>query len=123
MPKFKIIVSDDRGKPWTEEYDKDVADPHKWALNTIANFNASLRSGERPRTVVDVIILGESENYEHTWEKSNLVTIVKGGRMYDTARCTRCGVTGKRYSLSGTVTLDPKFKAAKYAQCISEKRT
>jgi hypothetical protein len=33
----------------------------------------------------------------HDWEKKNLVTISKNGKMYDEMVCKNCGMKGKRY--------------------------
>ena len=118
MPKFTITVTDSREKPWIESYDKNVPDPRKWAEETIAKFNASLRPGERPRTLVKVVITGSSDA-KHSWEKTNLVTILRGTRMYDTYKCAVCGITGKRYTLGSPVERDAKFAAKKFAVCKS----
>lgn len=114
MPRFILVVSNPRGQ-WEESYDKPVDDPAKWAQDTISWFNRTRRPGELPRTFVGVRIVGDSE--EHVWEKTNLVTIVYRDRLYDTARCTCCGVTGRRYGLSPEVVRDRVFKAKKYAKC------
>ena len=52
----------------------------------------------------------------HDWKKTNLVTILAGGA-HDTYRCMHCGITGKRFGLSETITRDRKWRAAKYARC------
>ena len=115
MPQFRVKVRNIGGtETWEEPYDKDVPDVRAWANATIEQFNAHLRHGETPREVVDVIIDGESRT--HNWEKTNLVTIVRGSRLYDTCRCTKCGITGKRFGL-GSPIRDLKYKAAKYATC------
>jgi hypothetical protein len=120
MPKFKIVVRHaDEEATWEEPYDKAV-DPQAWAKDTIDKFNAGLRPGEKPRVLVDVIVTGESQQLDHTWEKTNLVTIAKGNQLYDTCQCTVCGITGKRFGL-GSPARDPKYKAAKYAYCKVKK--
>ena len=115
MPKFKIVVEDGRGDRWEEEYDKPTNDPMQWAIETVEKFNAGLRGYESPRKVIDVIVLGESE--AHTFKKTNLVTIMDPRRgCYDTARCSRCGITAKRIGL-GAYIIDPKYRAKKYKKC------
>lgn len=41
--------------------------------------------------------------HEHDFEKQNLVSIIKGGRIYDHYKCKNCGCEGKRYELSSFV--------------------
>jgi hypothetical protein len=114
MPKFIVVVENDRGR-WEEEYDKLVADPRKWAEETVARFNATLYPKELPRRLVDVILVGDSE--QHDWHKINLVTVSDHlGRLYDILRCKRCGVTAKRFGLED-IRRDRQFKAKKYAKC------
>ena len=90
-----------------------------WAQELVTRFNAGLRPGEMPRHVVktEVADLVGDVKIEHQWEKTNLVTIVKGQRMYDTARCAVCGITAKRYGVGG-YERDPKFRSAKYEWCL-----
>jgi site-specific recombinase XerD len=51
-----------------------------------------------------------SQNKEHTWQKTNLVTQEDRQGMYDSYRCTTCGLTGKRRSLAGGIIPDKKPK-------------
>ncbi len=58
--KFKILVKhigEDDGQAWEEEYDKNTQDSEKWAEDIIKWFNETLRPGEKPRELVNVIIL------------------------------------------------------------------
>ena len=76
-------------------------------------FNETLRLGERARKIIDYEEL-EGVNKPHTWRKSNLVTQIKNGQQFDSYKCEICGVTGKRFTLSGGVTLDKKYKKKEY---------
>ena len=116
MPKFKIIVENDRHR-WEEEYDKPVPDARDWAAKTIERYNNTLYHGDLPRRLIDVIITDEISE-EHQWEKTNLVTVMSRGSNYDTARCRRCGITAKRLGL-GDYVRDPKYKAKKYKKCAA----
>jgi hypothetical protein len=109
-------------EPWAEEYDKPVADPVTWAKETVERFNNTQPAGAPLRVLIGVRIL-DGPSREHNWEKTNLVTLqqYQGTMPYDTARCTVCGVTGKRYGLSSTITLDSKFKAKVYRRCDTAK--
>lgn len=70
-------------------------------VDMIERYNQRRRDNEKKREVIKGRIIGAST--EHQWEKTNLVTIKKAGRMYDTVRCKHCGATGKRYGVSGPV--------------------
>jgi hypothetical protein len=118
MPRFKLIVENDRDR-WEEEYDEQVPDPRTWAIDTIKRFNGSLHPRELPRRLIDVIVIGESR--VHKWGKSNLVTVMGRGVCYDTYRCEICGITGKRFGLDGDIKRDPKYKAKKYDNCYARK--
>lgn len=96
------------------EFEETVTVPDGWpteeAEKVIANYNASLRPKEKPRKLVKVLWAKVVPDTAHRWVKSNLVTINKGGRMYDTALCERCGATSKRYGFAGTYVLDKKHQ-------------
>jgi hypothetical protein len=56
----------------------------------------------------------------HNFQKSNLVTIIKGFQVYDIYKCYGCGITGKRYSLSDTLILDGRTSDTKIKHCTGE---
>lgn len=94
-----------------------------WARAVVANFNATLRPGESARTIVSVFegsTLAEPKT-EHTWMKTNLTTLERNGRVFDTARCSVCGITSKRFGL-GSHTRDADFKAHGFATCAGAQR-
>jgi hypothetical protein len=118
--KIKMQVSN-KFDSWDEEYNlpevTTIKEAKKWAEKTIKSFNDGLRPGESPRTLVSVEEMnGGSVPVSHHWEKTNLVTVVRNGLLYDTVRCARCGITGKRFGLNG-VTIDKKYRAKKYQSC------
>jgi len=122
--KFNIVVQHQEGDSfWIEDYDKPniyTLDKAKaWAEQTIEWFNSTLREGEKPRKVLSVELVNENSDV-HDFQKTNLVTIIKGGRNYDTLICLNCGVTAKRFGLDNTI-LDSKYKAAKYLKCSWKK--
>jgi len=61
------------------------------------------------------------KRYLHKWEKVNLVTIDGKDGMYDKYRCTRCGITGKRFGLSNTIRRDKRYADSKYEFCQKKK--
>jgi len=110
------------GAEHQETYEiKNEQDGKEYAEGLIEFFNETLRPNESARELVQVHeeIMDEcqTEKKEHQWEKQNLTTISRGGRMYDIYECTCCGITGKRYGLSSTVKRDGKYQAEKYAYC------
>jgi len=120
--KFTIKVSDGTNE-WTEDYDKvEVVDAQKWAEDTVAWFNSTLRPGEKPRKLIGVTVQGESDPVkEHDWGKQNLVTVANGGAIYDVYKCKNCGVSGRRYGLGERVLRDTKFSAKIYENCDKAK--
>lgn len=114
MPKFEITVRNKNGE-FKEIYDKPTNDIVKWGRETIDFYNRILRPHELKRTFVSARLLGDSE--EHDWEKSNLVTRAHAGRLFDTYKCKRCGITGKRYGLASGIQRDSVYRAKKYAIC------
>lgn len=104
---------------WEEKYDKPeietVEEAWDWADRTVRKFNATLRPGERARTLTGV--RGEGDSKAHHWLKTSLATQMRGNIAFDNYRCDRCGITGKRYGLSGTVKRDAKYRAKKYEEC------
>jgi len=112
--KFRILVSNG-DRCWPEDYDKRVDDPYEWAKRTIKRFNDTCVEGEKSRRLLCIRVLDEESFAEHTWEKTNLFTIMP--ECYDTCKCKICGITGRRYGLSGSVVFDKKYKAKVYNRC------
>lgn len=110
MKSYRVQVADDGGSWW-----EDMAANDEAGCQTIVDgFNASLRKHEKPRRILNV--MAGTAPIPHQWEKSNLVTIMKGGA-HDTYKCETCGITAKRYGLSSVIERDKKFEAAKYEGC------
>ena len=122
--KFKATVKDSRGE-WNEFYDVKEAIDEETAtayMNMlIENFNATLRTGERPRTLVEVTLDTDKGIRKHRWTKTNLVSQMQGSLTFDLYRCTECGITGKRYGLSWSIKRDDEFRAKGYEDCIQAK--
>lgn len=59
------------------------------------------------------IILRESN---HTWAKSNLVTITTGKKPYDAMHCEKCGIKGRRYNLA-EIMIDGRYNEDKVMSC------
>lgn len=120
MPIYIMKVTDTKGDIWEEEYDL----PHEQAAHDmIKSYNAFLRPGERSRTLLS-ITLKEDQNVKpepkpHKWLKTNLYTVFKGNRYFDTYECEVCGITGKVFG-TGPVIRDPSYKAKKYTWCQNE---
>jgi hypothetical protein len=123
--KFKVLITLEDGmdarmrSPWSEDYNRaeilNLQEAAVWGENLIQRFNNSLRPGETPRKYVGVEEAPDSDALiPHEWQKTNLVTIIKGLQVYDTAICLRCNITAKRFGLDG-YTIDPKFK--KHLSC------
>ena len=114
---FSIIVVDARGEEWEESYDRNTADPQKEAEGIIAFFNSTLRPGERPRTLVKVV-LKDAENTNHTWEKmTSGMSVEFRKQIVDIMRCSVCGITGKRYGMITRVKIDSKFSKKAFQRC------
>lgn len=98
---------------WPEEYSKPVDDPEEWAKDTIKYFNNTLHPGEPERVLVKVVVESNAKplRIEHSWRKTNLVTLMD---MTDRYLCSVCGAKGTRFGLGGPVLADRK----KQAQCI-----
>ena len=105
------------GGSWKEEYDCGDAEPKSYAENMIRNFNNTLQYGEVLRELVGVRVIGEGTD-KHQWEKTNMYTLKGRGGYYDTMKCKKCGVTGKRYGIgSEGVKMDSKYRANKHKVC------
>lgn len=122
MRKIKAIITNgtDLGS-WKEEFDiGDNEDANVYMNRIIDRFNNTLRKGESQRTLIGI---EEIENgicvQQHQWEKTNLVTIHGRNGMYDTCKCSICGITGRRYGISSFVERDRKYKAKCYDTCTS----
>ena len=120
--KFKMIVSYKGSKDtWEEVEDQQVEDAHAWSVECIQQFNNTLQPGEKARELHSVEILDVDSKKDHDWEKTNLVTIIEGKRIYDTHKCRSCGITAKRFGL-GDIVLDWNFKAKVYQRCDTSKK-
>lgn len=56
----------------------------------------------------------------HVWEKQNLVTVTRQGKMYDEMVCKNCGMKGKRFGFE-TVEVSGKYKTQNVNQCPKSK--
>lgn len=113
--RAKIRIAGTDSWYW-ETFQANCGDPKCYVLEVIENFNSTLRPGERPREYGGIIRIIDRRK-EHEWEETNLVTISKGGRMYDTYKCRNCSVTGKRYGIGGRIVRDRRYKADKWERC------
>ena len=110
------------GETWTEDFDiagaKTMAEAQRGVEDSVFTFNYTLRPGALPR-ILDVIEVGGDGKLAHDWEKTSLVTEFGkfGGAAFDRYRCRRCGITGKRYGLSETISRDRKYSASKWSAC------
>ena len=53
---------------------------------------------------------------QHDWDKLNLVTIVRGGKMFDEVVCKNCGMKGRRYGFY-TVHVSESYSIDKVNLC------
>lgn len=105
-----------------ETHDQITADPEKWSRDILDWFNLTLRPHEITREFVRCEVIGEVPPAEHRWFKVTAMTrtMVGGprhGSNYDGMKCERCGVTGKRYGISGFVKIDSKWGKATFKRC------
>lgn len=102
----------------------DLATAKAYALKVIHNFNATLQPKEKPRAVIRVTLNAGNAVEQHDWEKTNLITINPGRNkpMYDTARCSKCLITGKRYGIAYGVRRDKKYEAMSYTDCATARQ-
>ena len=115
--KIKATITDGKDQ-WNEEFeDRNILDPKKYMDEMLEGFNDGCRPGELHRRLISVVVLSESGLGTHDWEKTNLVTIRGRTGTYDTARCRKCGVTGRRYGLGNAPLRDRKYLANKYKDC------
>lgn len=119
--KFKILIRTEDGREWWEDYDKDIPDAQKWAEDTIGQFNKTLRPNEKSRTLLKVEVEDSSNDKHHRWRKyTGGMSSGKDGA--DIMYCERCGITGKRYGLSGLVTIDSKYRKKVFRQCDTARK-
>ena len=118
--KFKIEVDTGRGIHW-EDYEENIKaeDIDEWGKALIQNYNDGIvHEDDLPRKYISHQIIDNSESDpNHDWQKSNLMTISKGGQTYDTAKCSKCGITGKRFGLGEGVSVDKKYSSKVYDRC------
>src|SRR4051812_3725527 len=120
--KFKLRCRNegDTGEGWWEDYEKPVDDAQKCASDIIAYWNSTLRDHEKPRELLEVVVVDERrDSGQHNWEKTNSFTITGRGGNYDAFRCTLCKITGRRYGLVSTIVRDRDFKAKKFERCVA----
>lgn len=108
-------TGEDLGTSWWEEYSDD--DPEDHAKSLVEFFNSTLRPGEKPRRLLQVEVLDEAHQ-EHDWQKrTDGMSIRFRGKTVDLMRCSRCGVTGKRFGLSTVVKIDSKYRKKAFQLC------
>jgi len=116
--KFRIKVQTEDGREWWEDYAKDIPDAQQWAESTIETFNATLRPREKSRKLLAVEILDESNEKHHRWTKrTGGMSVPFRGSTVDLMFCERCGITGKKYGMSGTVKIDSKYRKKVFQEC------
>lgn len=123
--KIKITVcrkgnEDNPSTHWEEELiteDTSGSNPEReaevYALGIVDAFNDSLRPEEEARTLIKSEVIDDTDSTRHRWEKTNLVTKEDRRGTYDAYECARCGITGKRRALEGSVIIDNKYKMAR----------
>jgi hypothetical protein len=115
--KFKILVKDEK-EQWWEDYEKNISDPKAWAAKIIDRFNRTLRPGERPRTLLDVVLKNASNDKYHDWiKRTDGMSVSFRGNSVDLYFCSKCGITGKRISLGGDIKIDSKYRKKAYREC------
>lgn len=103
-------------EPWKEHYVRETDDPHACAQDIVDYFNRTLSPGEKARELVRVEVVGVVAPIEHDWGKQNLTTKTINGKPCDIVKCSRCGITGKRYGLAKPKR-DSMYRAKVYARC------
>lgn len=116
--KFRIQVErvDGSTESHWETYDEDTKDAQKWAEELIAWFNGTVRPGESKRRLLAVEVVDSYSIKDHTWSKTNLVTLQSPQGFYDSVKCSRCGVVARRYGMRRIVRQNP-FRAKKFERC------
>lgn len=59
---------------------------------------------------------------QHDWEKKNLVTVARRGRMFDEMVCKNCGMKGRRYRFD-TVEVSETYKSENVHLCPKAKQS
>jgi hypothetical protein len=122
--KFEALIEEPAtGNQWWEGYDEQTDNPYKWMMLQLNHFNRTLKPHENPRCLLKIKIINRGNPIDHDWKKSNLITIKKGNKVFDTYQCNRCGATGKRYGLSPKITIDAKCKTKKHRDCVKNNAT
>lgn len=122
--KFIMTVKNTRtGSEWPESYDyheaKCAESAEKIARDMVKQFNKGLREGEASREFVSIQLEGASNS--HRWEKDLLrMSANFRGRVIDGMICENCGVSGKRFGISGHIKIDSKFKKKVFQTCGNE---
>ncbi|MFH1628376.1 MAG: hypothetical protein ABIE47_06595 [Pseudomonadota bacterium] len=120
--KFRIKVKSKNGE-WWEDYDVQTDDAEKWARLTVASFNATLKPFEAPRELIEVEITSDGNEKFHDWSKLTAgMSVNFRGYAVDLMRCNKCGITGKRRGLSGTVIIDSKYRKKSYRNCDTARK-
>ena len=120
--KFKIKCDYQVGEssPWWEEYSENITNADVWAKRTIDHFNATLRPGERPRMLLAVDIIESGNEKLHEWSKLTVgMSVQFRGQTCDLMRCKKCGITGKRFGLKSSITVDSKYRKKVFRECDS----
>lgn len=116
-----VVRDTDAALQWQEYHDRiaavDDASAQRIAQQLIASFNATLRAHEHPRTLISAVIAGPTIGGQHEWRKASLVTEKGREGYYDRMECEACGVTAKRFGLSGGVVFDKPYRSVIYHTC------
>lgn len=107
---------------WEEKYEvSNEIDTEKYLKEMIQRFNSTLHPNESAREILEMweepLEIDILPKIQHMWEKTNLVTQSRGGQLYDTYKCAKCGITGKRFGIGNIVKRDSKYKADRYNYC------
>lgn len=116
--KMKVLIIN-TGRENEEEYDiNNDLDPTEYAQNLINNFNNTLRPNESPRKLMSVEVIQQHSpvTSQHDWEKTNLVTLNGRKGLHDILKCSKCGITSKRYGFSSIVR-DVEYGAKAFDTC------
>jgi len=116
--RAKILIEGTDHWHW-ETFEVNCEDPKRYVLEVMDHFNNTLKPGERIRKYAGIIKIIDRHR-EHEWEKTNLVTIAKRGRFYDTYKCRNCPATSKRFGIGGNFVKDRKYKADKWERCSGD---